>query len=152
MYVKASSRKTKDGQVIRYLQLAHNEWDAQAGVSRTKILHSFGREDEIDRDGVKRLVAALSRLLDPAGALAATSAGELTLTPRARSAAPTCWTSCGAGCGLDAVIRGQLAGRKLDPRVERVLFALVANRALAASSKLAAAGWISGRRAHRRPG
>jgi hypothetical protein len=34
-------------------------------------------------------------------------------------------------------------GRKLDPRVERVLFALVANRALAASSKLAAAGWIS---------
>jgi hypothetical protein len=44
---------------------------------------------------------------------------------------------------LDAVIRGQLAGRKLDPRVERVLFALVANRALAASSKLAAAGWIA---------
>ena len=44
MYVKASSRKTKDGQVIRYLQLAHNEWDAQAGISRTKILHSFGRE------------------------------------------------------------------------------------------------------------
>ena len=34
--------------------------------------------------------------------------------------------------------------RKLDPRVERVLFALVANRALAASSKLAAAGWIGG--------
>ena len=46
--------------------------------------------------------------------------------------------------GLDAVIRRQLAGRKLDPRVERVLFALVANRALAASSKLAAAGWIGG--------
>ena len=43
VYVKASSRKTKDGQVIRYLQLAHNEWDAAAGVSRTKILHSFGR-------------------------------------------------------------------------------------------------------------
>ena len=50
MYVKASSRKTKDGQVIRYLQLAHNEWDAQAGISRTKVLHSFGREDELDRD------------------------------------------------------------------------------------------------------
>ena len=34
--------------------------------------------------------------------------------------------------------------RKLDPRVERVLFALAANRVLAASSKLAAAGWITG--------
>ena len=49
--------------------------------------------------------------------------------------------------GLDQVIRGQLAGRgidpRVDPRVERVLFALTANRALAASSKLAAAGWIT---------
>ena len=42
------------------------------------------------------------------------------------------------------MIRRQLTGRRLDPRVERVLFALVANRALAASSKLATAGWISG--------
>ena len=35
--------------------------------------------------------------------------------------------------------------------VERVLFALVANRALAPSSKLAAAGWVTQRRAHPRP-
>ena len=40
-----------------------------------------------------------------------------------------------------------LAGRKRDPRTERVLFALVANRALAPGSKLAAAGWVN-RRAH----
>ena len=40
-----------------------------------------------------------------------------------------------------------LAGRKGDPRTERVLFALVANRALAPGSKLAAAGWVT-RRAH----
>ena len=73
--MKASSRKTKDGQVIRYLQLAHNEWDARAGISRTKVLHSFGREDELDRDAVRRLVGALSRLLDPADAAAATAAG-----------------------------------------------------------------------------
>jgi hypothetical protein len=45
--------------------------------------------------------------------------------------------------GLDTVMQAQLAGRRLDPRVERVLFALVANRALDASSKLAAADWIS---------
>jgi Transposase DDE domain len=143
VYVKASSRKTKDGQVIRYLQLAHNEWDAQAGVSRTKILHSFGREDEIDREGVKRLVAALSRLLVPAGVLAATSAGELTLTSSRPVGGTYVLDQLWRRLGLDAVIRGQLAGRKLDPRVERVLFALVANRALAASSKLAAAGWIA---------
>jgi DDE family transposase len=143
VYVKASSRKTKDGQVIRYLQLAHNEWDAAAGVSRTKILHSFGREDEIDRDGVKRLVAALSRLLDPAGALAATSPGGLTLASSRPVGGTYVLDQLWRRLGLDAVIRRQLTGRKLDPRVERVLFALVANRALAASSKLAAAGWIA---------
>jgi hypothetical protein len=30
MYVKTSVRKTRDGEV-RYLQLAHNEWDAAKG-------------------------------------------------------------------------------------------------------------------------
>ena len=47
---------------------------------------------------------------------------------------------------LDEVIRRaqaarSQAGRKPDPETERVLFALAANRALAASSQLAAAGW-----------
>lgn len=41
-------------------------------------------------------------------------------------------------------MRRLLTGRRLDPSAERVLFALVANRALAPSSKLAAASWISG--------
>ena len=111
MYVKASSRKTKDGQVIRYLQLAHNEWDAQAGVSRTKILHSFGREDELDRKAVKRLVVALSRLLDPADAVAATSAGELTLTSSRPVGGTYVLDQLWRRLGLDAVIRRQLTGR-----------------------------------------
>jgi hypothetical protein len=40
-------------------------------------------------------------------------------------------------------MRGLLKGRRLDPSAERVLFALAANRALAPSSKLAAARWAS---------
>jgi transposase len=40
-------------------------------------------------------------------------------------------------------MRDLLKGRRLDPSAERVLFALVANRALAPSSKLAAARWAS---------
>ena len=143
MYVKASSRKTKDGQVIRYLQLAHNEWDSAAGASRTKILHSFGREDELDKDSVKRLVAALSRLLDPAGAVAAATPGELSISGSRPVGGTSVLDGIWRQLGLDQVIRGQLAGRRIDPRVERVLFALTANRALAASSKLAAAGWIT---------
>ncbi len=35
--------------------------------------YSFGREDELDRAEVERLVASLSRLLDPAAAVRATA-------------------------------------------------------------------------------
>jgi Transposase DDE domain len=45
--------------------------------------------------------------------------------------------------GIDAVMRRLLAGTRRDAATERVLFALVANRALAPSSKLAAASWVS---------
>ena len=72
MYVKTTARKTKSG-TVRYLHLAHSEWDPVAGRSVPKILYGFGREDQLDRDAIKRLVGSLSRLLDPADALAATA-------------------------------------------------------------------------------
>ncbi|SCF04609.1 hypothetical protein GA0070215_14317, partial [Micromonospora marina] len=56
VYVKASTRKTRDGQTIRYLQLAHNEWDPAAKASKTRVLYSFGREDQLDVAGIRRLV------------------------------------------------------------------------------------------------
>ncbi|MFF3160076.1 IS1634 family transposase [Streptomyces sp. NPDC057910] len=143
MYVRTSSRRNKSGQVVRYLQLAHNEWDAKAGVSRTKVLHSFGREDEIDRAAVERLVAALTRLLDPARAAVLTGPAELSFTDARPLGGTHVLDGLWHRLGLDTVLRRQLTGRRLDPRVERVLFALVANRALDASSKLAAADWIT---------
>ena len=73
MYVKTTSRKIKDGAEVRYLHLAHNQWDPAKQRSVPQVLYSFGREDALDRDAIKRLVASLSRLLDPADALAATA-------------------------------------------------------------------------------
>jgi len=64
MYVKTSVRKTKSGEV-RYLQLAHNEWDAEKGRSVPRVIYGFGREDQLDQEAVRRLVASLSRLLEP---------------------------------------------------------------------------------------
>ncbi|MBS2966628.1 transposase [Actinocrinis puniceicyclus] len=77
--MRTSSRKTKDG-TVRYLQLAHSEWDADAGISRLKILFSFGREDQLDRAAIERLIGALSRLLDPAAALTAAGPADLEVT------------------------------------------------------------------------
>lgn len=144
MYVRVSSRKNKSGQVVRYLQLAHNEWDAQAGVSRTRVLYSFGREDQLDRAAVERLVAALSRLLDPAAAAALSAPADMTFTEARAMGGAFVLDGLWRRLGIDAAIRGALAGKRLDAdRVERILFALTANRALKPSSKLAATDWIA---------
>jgi Transposase DDE domain len=144
VYVRVSSRKNKTGQVVRYLQLAHNEWDAAAGMSRTKVLYSFGREDELDRAAVQRLVAALSRLLDPAAAAALTTPADMTLTDARPMGGAFALDGLWRRLGVDTVIRDALAGTRADAaRVERILFALTANRALKPSSKLAATDWIA---------
>jgi len=111
------------------------------------MLYNFGREDELDKDSVRRLVAALSRLLDPAEALAAAEPGELSVTASRPAGGTHALDQLWRKLGLDDVILRCLAGRaepgrRPDPAAERVLFALVANRALAASSKLAAADWV----------
>ena len=75
MYLRATPRRNSDGQVVRYLQLAHNTWDPAAKRSRVQVLYNFGREDANNRAALQRLVASVSRFLDPDQTLAAT-AGE----------------------------------------------------------------------------
>jgi hypothetical protein len=97
VYVKTTKRENKSG-TVRYLHLAHNEWDPVKGRAVPKVLFTFGREEDLDRDAVKRLVASLTRLLEPGEALASTAAGDLGSSRRSRSAAPTSSIICGGGC------------------------------------------------------
>jgi hypothetical protein len=143
MYVKTTTRRNKDGAPVRYLHLAHNQWDQAAGRSVPKILYGFGREDQLDRAAIKRLVAALAGLLDPADALAATVGAGLGFVESRPLGGAYVLDGLWHRLGIDKVMANLLKGRRLDQRVERVLFGLVANRALAPSSKLAAATWIT---------
>jgi len=143
MFLREVRRRNKNGTQVSYLQLVHNEWDAAAQASRTKILYSFGRADQVDPAAIERLIASLSRLLDPAAALRVTASSELTFLASRPLGGTHVLDGMWQRLGIDKVIGGLLKGRRRDPRVERVLFALVANRALDASSKLAAAGWVS---------
>jgi Transposase DDE domain len=146
MYVKTTSRKVKGGEV-RYLHLAHNEWDAAARRSVPKVLYSFGREDQLDKDAVRRLVASLARLLDPADGLAALAADGLAFTESRSYGGSYVLDALWRRLGIGAILTGLRASGRGRPRdgaaAERVLFGLVANRALAPSSKLAAAEWMS---------
>ena len=151
MFVKTTTRKTKAGPVS-YLHLAHSEWDPVAGRSVPKILYGFGRADQLDRDAIKRLVGSLSRLLDPGEAAAATAGAELTFCESRPFGGTYLLDALWRRLGIDTVLTSldpgpggkQRRGRPRDTAAtERVLFGLVANRALAPSSKLAAADWIT---------
>jgi hypothetical protein len=56
------------------LQLAHNERNAQ-GTPVAKVITSLGREDQVDREGLMRLVASISRFLGQDGLEATAPAG-----------------------------------------------------------------------------
>lgn len=144
MYVRASTRRNKSGQTVRYLQLAHNEWDPAVGVSRTRVVYSFGREDELDREAIERLIGSLTRLLDPAAAAALSGPADLAFTDSRPLGGAYVLDGLWRRLGIDAAIGKALVGRRVEAeRVERILFALAANRALRPSSKLAATDWIA---------
>ncbi len=146
MYVKTSVRKTKNGEV-RYLQLAHNQWDAAARRSVPKIVYSFGREDQLDKDAIRRLMASLTRLLEPGGTLAAPAGDGLAFTESRPYGGAYVLDALWQRLGIGEILAGLATSGRGRPRdtaaTERVLFGLVANRALAPSSKLAASEWMS---------
>jgi len=140
VYLRSTPRRNKDGSEVRYLQLAHNVWDPAAKRSRVQVVYNFGREEPGTREALERLVASVSRHLDPGRARAAEGLEFAESRPLGGTwALDALWERLGIG----PAVRGLLKGRRLDPQAERVLFALTANRALAPSSKLAAARWAS---------
>src|SRR5450759_2860759 len=142
MYLRTTRRRNGDGSEVRYLSLAHNEWDPVARRSKVRILFNFGREDEFDPDAIRRLIGSLSRALPPGEALAAAMPELRYLESRPLGGAHLLdglWHRL----GLHEILARLLRGRRLDPAAERVLFALVANRALEPLSKLSCAAWVS---------
>src|SRR6516225_503706 len=142
MYLRSTPRRNKDGSEVRYLQLAHNVWDAQKRRSTVQVVYNFGREDAANREALQRLVASVTRFLDPDAALAAAADG-LGFTESRPLGGTWALDALWSRLGIGKEMRKLLNGRRLDDSAERVLFALVANRALAPSSKLAAARWAS---------
>lgn len=152
MYLRETRRRNRDGSEVSYLALAHNERDPDTGMPKAQIIHNFGRAELVDRDGLARLVRSISRFLDPADAVVATSAGEVEL----RDARPmgTAWVAdqLWQRLGIDAQIvavaqrHGGRGRRAAAAVIERAIFAMVANRLSAEPlSKLAGCTWVGER-------
>jgi len=109
VYLRESQRKNGDGSVGRYLQLAHNERHPVSGSSVAKVIHNFGRVDQVDREGLTRLVRSISRFLDPEQAVAAAHGAEVeVLDSRRLGGAWTLdrlWERLGIGAAIRRVRR-----------------------------------------------
>ena len=62
MYLRTTKRKNKDGSIVAYYQLAHNERHPDTRKPVARIIHSFGRADELDRDQLVRLCNSIARV------------------------------------------------------------------------------------------
>ena len=131
---------------MSYLQLAHSERHPVTGVPSAKVIHNFGRADAVDRDALARLVASISRFLDPAQAIEAAHTGEIEILDSRRFGGAWLLGQLWERLGIGAALHRVAAERRLDAEAtERVLFALVAQRALEPASKLAATSWVGER-------
>jgi len=146
VYLRESRRTNRDGSVVRYLQLAHNERHPDTGNPVAKVIHSFGRAEQVGRAALARLVSSISRFLTPEEALAAATGMDVEVVDSRRLGGAWTLDRVWERLGIGAAIRKAASGRRLDGEaVERVVFALGAQRALEPGSKLAATKWVAER-------
>jgi len=146
VYLRETKRHNKDGSTVSYLQLAHNERHPVTGSPVAKVIHNFGRANQVDREALRRLVSSISRFLEPAEAISATSGSEVEIVDSRRFGGAYVLRQLWERLGIaDALVRAADGRRLSSDLVEQVLFALVANRCLEPVSKLAATHWAAER-------
>lgn len=147
MYLRTTKRKNKNGTVTEYLQLAHNERNPDSNTTVARIIHSFGRADQLNRDYLVRLARSIARvcgftIVDPiAGNTKADEGGGLlpddleilrTVEYGTLLVIQTFWERLGIG----KTLRSLLKKRKCSIAYDQALLAMVANRLCDPESKL----------------
>ncbi|MFC1543953.1 IS1634 family transposase [Gemmatimonadota bacterium] len=134
MYLRTSTRKNRDGSLVSYLQIAENTWDPVKKRSVTKVHCTLGRADGKATERLKQLAASIRRHAELE--TVAELAGDLQFVNSwpygSLYVLEHLWEELGIGKVIRSVLKGQ--GRKVP--LETSLFAMVANRALAPTSKL----------------
>ena len=148
MYLRSTKRKNKDGSTVEYYQLAHNERHPQTRKPVAKIIHNFGRADQLDRQELVRLCHSIARVCglivtDPYDESVASSEnasfglGEnLTIRQTLALGCPMVIEALWERLGLKKTLKevAKDAGAKIP--YERALLAMVANRLCDPESKL----------------
>ena len=144
MYLRVTERRNRDGSTVAYYALAENDWNAEAKRSETRVIHSFGRADQLDRAALQRLVASINRVIDADADNTPPTRGK-TIVPEIDIdavfelgvvlAARGLWEELGIG----EAIRTRMSRAGLSAPHETALFAMAAQRLDEPASKLACA-------------
>ena len=141
MYLRITERRNRDGSTVAYYALAESVWNVDAKRLEARVVHNFGRADQVDRAALRRLVNSINRVLDAGEHLARGTQAipeididkvfELGVVLTARAL----WEELGIG----PAIRDCAARATLTAPHEVALFAMAANRLEDPASKLACA-------------
>jgi transposase len=149
MYLRVTERRNRDGSTVAYYALAENDWNAEARRSEARVIHSFGRADQLDRAALQRLVASINRVIDADAADTLPTRGKTAVAEididavfelGVVLAARGLWEDLGIG----EAIRTRMCRAGLTAPHETALFAMAAQRLDDPASKLACATrWLS---------
>ncbi|HEX2232881.1 MAG TPA: IS1634 family transposase [Thermoleophilaceae bacterium] len=141
MYLRTTTRRTKAGETVRYVALAHNERN-ERGVPVAKVIHNFGREDLVDREALVRLVRSIQRFLGGEEALRAGAPHGFEFIAAPECGGPHVVGELWAQLGLGKAIARAAGARRGRSDVERAIFTMVCQRCLEPASKLEATRWV----------
>ena len=148
MYLRSTKRQNKDGSSVEYYQLAHNERHPKTRKPVAKIIHNFGRADQLDRQELVRLCHSIARVCglivtDPydesAGSSekASVSLGDkLSIRQTLALGCPMLIEALWERLGLKKTLQDVARAVGAQIGYERALLAMVANRLCDPDSKL----------------
>ena len=143
MYLRTTRRKNKDGSVVEYYQLAHNERHPVTRKPVARIIHGFGRADQLDREQLVRLCKSIARVCG----LKVTDLLDDTKKDYDLPDKLKLIRTVGFGCilvvealwerlGIGPIFRDICKAENLKVPYERALLAMTANRLCEPESKL----------------
>src|SRR5512134_3584458 len=141
MYLRTTQRRNKDGSVVRYYALAENVRHPEKGYVEARVVHSFGRADQLDRAALQRLIASIRRVLaDPGGGPAireGPGVGRLAIEASFELGVVHVAQALWARLGIGEAIQARIEEKQLQAPHAAALLAMVAQRLDRPGSKLA---------------
>jgi hypothetical protein len=147
MYLRSTKRTNKDGSIVEYYQLAHNERHPVTRKPVAKIIHNFGRVDQLNREDLVRLCRSIARVCgllvtDPMDkmrleeTLPAGLPDDLTIGKTRALGCPFVIEALWERLGLKKTLSDIVNTQGLRVPYERALLAMTANRLCEPESKL----------------